>query len=71
MYIVYDDLIEAGEVLRRCERTEKARKCRFCPLFLSCVPVDKSARIVFHGRTRAGEAADEALPVFEVEEDAR
>lgn len=49
MRIIYDDLIEAGRTMIRCENTVKKNMCRYCPFFDNCIMDDIETRQVYCG----------------------
>ena len=49
MRIIYDDLVEAGEVFIRCEYTIRKNMCHYCPFYDRCTMNEFELRHVFCG----------------------
>lgn len=49
MRIIYDDLVEAAEVIARCYATVKKGKCMWCPFYDRCMMDQLETRSVLCG----------------------
>lgn len=49
MRIIYDDIVEAAEVVIRCNATENKGKCMWCPFYDRCAMYSLETRSVTCG----------------------